>query len=75
MIVNKLVEPYPSKCFNNGKLANQTQLYYFCMKKNFNTTEQPFRVTKETYDMLYRNYTFQYRCYKQEVEKQVCVCP
>jgi len=34
-----------------------------------------FRVTKETYDMLYRNYTFQYRCYKQEVEKQVCVCP
>ena len=30
MIINRLEEPYPTECFNHGKLAKQTQKYYMC---------------------------------------------
>ena len=29
-IINKLDEPYPTECYNHGKLAKQTQKYYMC---------------------------------------------
>ena len=29
-VINKLEEPYPTECFNHGKLAKQTQKYYMC---------------------------------------------
>ncbi len=56
-MVSKLEEPYPSKCFNNGKLVAQTQLYYECKKKALTTkaeesNEEFFRVSQDTYKML-----------------------
>ena len=29
-VINKLEEPYPTECYNHGKLAKQTQKYYMC---------------------------------------------
>ena len=37
--------------------------------------EQPFRVAKETYDLLQANYTSEYSCLTKNVTKDVCVCP
>ena len=29
-VINRLEEPYPTECYNQGKLASQTQKYYMC---------------------------------------------
>ena len=64
-VINRLVEPYPTECFNHGKLAKQTQKYYMCKslkpssnsKLVVNEDQQPFRVTGETYNYLLSNYS------------------
>lgn len=28
--INRLEEPYPTDCYNHGRLAKQTQKYYMC---------------------------------------------
>lgn len=30
LVINKLEEPYPTECYNHGRLAKQTQKYYMC---------------------------------------------
>ena len=81
-IINKLDEPYPTECYNHGKLAKQTQKYYMCKSlkaasesRQSSSDQQPFRVTSETYNLLLSNYSDQYSCYTQNVENNVCVCP
>lgn len=71
--IMKLEEPYPTSCQNHGQLSSQTQRYYMC--RALQKTEDPFRVTKETYLMLLQNYTDMYSCYTKNVTKNVCVCP
>lgn len=66
-VVKKLVEPYPKECYNNGKLVNQTQMYYECKKLDGGKNESFFRVNKETHDYL-RNYSYSYEC--KNFEKQ-----
>lgn len=29
-VIHRLEEPYPTECYNHGKLARQTQKYYMC---------------------------------------------
>ena len=80
-VINKLEEPYPTECYNHGKLAKQTQKYYMC--KSLKTSaeggrqasSEAFRVTSETYNLLLSSYSDQYSCYTQNVENNVCVCP
>ena len=76
-VINRLEEPYPTECYNHGKLARQTQKYYMCksLKTSQKSDNNPFRVTSETYNMLLSNYSDQYSCYTQNVENNVCVCP
>jgi len=62
-MINRLDEPYPTECYNHGKLATQTQKYYMCknLGKNANgksnADQTAFRVTGETYNFLLTNYT------------------
>lgn len=30
LTINRLEEPYPTECYNHGRLAKQTQKYYMC---------------------------------------------
>ena len=30
LTINRLEEPYPTECYNHGRLAEQTQKYYMC---------------------------------------------
>lgn len=76
--INRLEEPYPTECFNHGKLTQQTQKYYMCKSlatANSKKSSEPFRVTSETYQLLLSNYSDQYSCYTQNVENNVCMCP
>jgi len=79
LTIHRLEEEYPNECFNQGKLAKQTQKHYMCKSVSDANVSQkasePFRVTSETYQMLLTNYTDQYSCYTQNVENNVCVCP
>lgn len=45
------------------------------LKADSDSENEAFRVTSETYDMLLSNYSDQYSCYTENVEKNVCVCP
>lgn len=81
-VINKLEEPYPTECYNHGKLAKQTQKYYMCKSLKTSSSEsgravstEAFRVTSETYQTLLTSYSDQYSCYTQNVENNVCVCP
>jgi hypothetical protein len=51
--VNRLEEIYPTECYNQGKLAKQTQKYYMCKSlasaNSAQKASEPFRVTSETY--------------------------
>lgn len=75
-MIKKLVEPYPTECFNNGKLVSQKQRIYECSRQDGAATDgdTTFRVTKDTYEYL-RNYSYAYNCSNSVQEKQVCVCP
>ena len=77
--IHRLEEPYPTECFNHGKLAKQTQKYYMCKSLSTENPEakssESFRVTSETYQLLLSNYSDQYSCYTQNVENNVCMCP
>ena len=82
LVINKLEEPYPTECYNHGRLAKQTQKYYMCQSLKTpgsdggrQVSSDPFRVTSETYNMLHANYSDQYSCYSKNVENNVCVCP
>lgn len=44
-----------------------------CQEKGKN--DEPFRVTKETYQTLQKGYAHQFDCNQQNVTKDVCVCP
>lgn len=70
--IKTLVEPYPTKCQNSGQLANQTQRYYLCSKRN--EAGDFFRVDSATYENLIQNYSAQYECKTQNVQKEVCFC-
>ena len=77
-VINKLEEPYPTECYNHGKLAKQTQKYYMCKSLKASSSEggraassEAFRVTSETYQMLLTSYSDQYSCYTQNVENNV----
>ena len=77
-VINRLEEPYPDQCFNNGQLAEQTQKYYMCKPvKNVDAIREPeeIRVTQETYQKLLANYSDQFTCYTTNVVRNVCVCP
>lgn len=76
--INRLEEPYPSQCFNNGQLAEQTQKYYMCKPvRAVEAIREPeeIRVTQETYQKLLANYSDQFTCYTTNVVRNVCVCP
>lgn len=76
--IHRLEEPYPSECYNHGKLAKMSQKYYMCQSRKSaqpQKSDQPFRVAQETYNFLLSNYSDQYSCYTQNVENNVCVCP
>ena len=77
VVINELIEPYPTKdqkCQNNGQLTAQTQTYYNCLEHT-DPTAKPFRVNKETYDMLVTSYSDQFQCNMKDVTNDVCVCP
>ncbi len=76
--INRLEEPYPTECYNGGKLSKMAQKYHMCQslsKANAGKASEPFRVDSETYQLLLSNYSDQYSCYTQNVENNVCVCP
>ena len=73
-IIYALEEPYPTECFNHGQLQSQTQRYYMCKSIKPGSNSAAFRVTYETYQRVQVDYSDQYSCYSQEVEKNVCVC-
>lgn len=59
-VIHRLEEPYPTECYNHGKLAKMSQKYYMCMSlktsKN-DAKKEPFRVSSETYTFLLSNYS------------------
>ncbi|TNV79791.1 hypothetical protein FGO68_gene10759 [Halteria grandinella] len=72
LTVKTLVEPYPmGSCQNGGQLVNQTQRYFLCRKLG---EEDSFRVDSSTYENLQQNYTSQYQCRAELVQKEVCYC-
>ena len=76
--INRLEEPYPTECFNSGKLSKMTQKHFMCQSlstANAAKSSEPFRVDSDTYQLLLSNYSDQYSCYTQNVDNNVCVCP
>ena len=58
--IHRLEEPYPTECYNHGKLAKMSQKYYMCKSLKTASNHQsdaPFRVSSETYNFLLSNYS------------------